>query len=83
MKQQIGRRLTLLEGRLGPGGCRRCQGTLVVIRDAITQERVSARWNRKDLPQEEAAEREGWEKCPQCGRHLGGDPQVTIGGRGA
>lgn len=66
----------------GGGGCDRCRGLLITIRNATTGTLDSARWNGKLISEDELIERQQETECPRCGRKI--DPnegtQVNIGG---
>src|SRR5215217_1924096 len=78
--QRIDKRLGALEGRVGGGGCRRCEGVLSVVRNVITGDLHSAKFNGESLSKEELRERESESRCPRCGRHLGNSPTIRVGG---
>ena len=75
------RRVEALEDSFGGGGCDRCQGVLIVVRDAVTGKLVSARLNRKPITKEDVEERESELRCPRCGRKIDHTtiPVVNIG----
>jgi hypothetical protein len=66
----------------GDGGCDRCRGLLITVRDAITGEFHSARWNGEAISEDELRERRTDIRCPRCGRKLGPDeaPVIKVGG---
>jgi hypothetical protein len=71
------RRVGRLEAALGAdgGGCHRCLGTMIVVRDALTGEFRSASWNGEPLSEEALRERQTERECPLCGRKL--DPELV------
>ncbi len=75
------RRLEAAAGGDG-GGCGRCRGMLVVVRNATTGEFHSAHWNGEDISEEEVSKRQAERRCPRCGRKL--DPEnssvIKVGG---
>ncbi len=76
------RRVEALEAAGGDGGgCDRCRGLRVTVRNCISGELRSARWNGEALSAEELAERETEKRCPRCGRDLSGDkpPVIKVG----
>ena len=79
------RRVGRLEAALGAdsGGCDRCCGTLIVVRDALTGEIRSASWNGEPLSEEALRERQTERECPLCGRKLDPEPTPVIEVAGA
>jgi hypothetical protein len=79
------RRLEALEALAGEGGgCERCRGTLVVVRDAVSGKLWSASWNGKRISEEDLREREVETECPRCGARIepGEGTVIEVGGRG-
>ncbi len=60
------------------GGCERCQGVLVVVKDTTIGALHSARWNGETLTEDELGERQTEAKCPRCGRDLSADAEMVI-----
>jgi hypothetical protein len=84
MTSSLQRRLEALEdAAIEGGGCDRCRGTLVIVKDAITGEIKRARWNGQDLTGGELQERQAARECSNCGRRIDPDEEteMRIGGR--
>jgi hypothetical protein len=66
----------------GDGGCERCRGLLITVRNVITGEFHSARWNGVEVSEAEVRERRTEVRCPPCGRKLEPDeaPVIRVGG---
>jgi phage FluMu protein Com len=67
----------------GDEGCPRCVGTLIIVGDATTDKLHSAKWNGKEISEEELREHETETKCPRCGRKIDPDEraEIKVGGR--
>jgi hypothetical protein len=76
------RRLDALEAVSGGDeGCGRCRGLLITVRDCMSGEFHSARWNGEAISEEELAEREVAKECPECGRSLDDWAVIKLGSR--
>jgi hypothetical protein len=53
---------------------------LITVRDCMSGEFHSARWNGEAISEEELAEREVEKKCPECGRSLDDTVVIKVGG---
>jgi hypothetical protein len=77
------RRVRRLEAAVGEdgGGCDRCLGVMIVVRDALSGEFRSASWNGERSREEDLRERQTERECPQCGRKLDPEqaPVIEIG----
>jgi hypothetical protein len=76
-------RVEVLEAATGgDGGCGRCRGLLITVRNVITGEFHSATWNGGEVSEEEVLERQEERRCPRCGRELDPDetPVIRVGG---
>ena len=73
----------LEEGGGGDGGCERCRGLLVTVRDAITGTFQWAEWNGEKISEEEVIERQQETECPRCSRKIDPDEGtvINIGGK--
>jgi hypothetical protein len=77
------RRVESLEASGGDGGgCDRCRGVLVIVRNAMTREVHSARWRGEALSADETRERRAETRCPKCGARMDPDeaPVIKVGG---
>lgn len=78
------KRVGLLEARGGGGGCPRCSGTLIVVRNTVSGELAYSRFNGEEISEEELTERQSQLRCPKCGREIGPasleGPVIEIGG---
>jgi hypothetical protein len=79
-KQTIESRLYALEEALGgsDGGCERCRGLLITVRDVITGTLHRADWNGEAISEDELREREEEAACPRCGRKIDPDEFTVI-----
>jgi hypothetical protein len=77
-------RLYALEESTGgsDGGCERCRGLLITVRDAITGALHRAAWNGEAISEDELIERQEETRCPRCGRDIdeGEFTVIKIGG---
>jgi hypothetical protein len=78
-RQTIESRLYALEEGLSEedGGCGRCRGLLVTVRDATRGDFAWARFNGEPISEDEVIERSQETRCPQCGRDIDQD-EVTV-----